>query len=268
MTDQVSAADVSWTVQELNSTIYQTAMQLISIEQPAPPTAPYASTADTENLYIQARDISINLIGERLLHLAQTAGKDNESFPILAFQSCITHVCFSAISSWVFGRGHEPQDEILNFAYEHIWASEKQAVAGRWRALTHKQLSNMSGDRVHRGIRSSLFYLLISIGWKVEPGQIKALLKEELRECINEIVKSVVKTSKMIREEFVSDDLQVTYILSGDHFNPSLMDGQGSPEVQAYVLGTVGLGLALRYRTRRQQTLLKPTVALDTHMFS
>ncbi len=104
MTDQVSAADVSRTVQDLNSTIYQTAMQLISIEQPTPPTNPSASSADMERLHTQARNYAINSIGERLLDLAQTVGKEDESFPILAFQSGIAQVCFSAISSWVFGR--------------------------------------------------------------------------------------------------------------------------------------------------------------------
>ena len=124
MTDQVSASDVSRTVQDLNSTIYQTAMQLISIEQPTPPTTPSVSPADMERLQVQARNYSVNAIGERLLRLAQTVGKDDESFPILAFQSGIAQVCFSAISSWVFGHGHElPQNEILTVAYEQIWAS-------------------------------------------------------------------------------------------------------------------------------------------------
>jgi len=123
MTDQVLAADVSRTVQALNFTIYQTAMQLISVGQPAPPTTLSASTADTERLQAQARNYSVNAIGERLLHLAQTIGKEDESFPILAFQSGIVQVCFTAISSWVFGRGREPLHESLNIAYEQIWAS-------------------------------------------------------------------------------------------------------------------------------------------------
>jgi hypothetical protein len=113
-----------------------------------------------------------------------------------------------------------------------------------------------------------LFYLLISIGWKAEPGQIRALLEETLRDRIDEIAALVAKTSKMIREEFVSDDLQVIYVRAGQHFNPPLMDaeeGQVSPGIQAPVLGTVELGLALRNRTGGQQMLLKPRVALDTH---
>jgi hypothetical protein len=35
----------------------------------------------------------------------------------------------------------------------------------------------------------------------------------------------VAKTSKMIRE-LVSDDLQVTYVQAGQHFNPSLMEAE------------------------------------------
>ncbi|KAF8333702.1 hypothetical protein F5887DRAFT_1259680 [Amanita rubescens] len=267
MTDQVSAANVSRTVKDLNSTIYQTSIQLISIEQPAPATAPSASAADTERLHVQARIYSVGVIGERLLHLAQTVGQEDESFPILAFQSGIAHVCFSAISSWVYGRGHETQNEILNLAYEQIWANEKQPVAGHWRALTHKQLSDMSGDKVQREMHTLLSYLLISIGWKAEPRQIRVLLEEKLRECIDEIAALVSKASRMIREEFVSDDLQVIYVRAGQHFNPSLMDaekGQASPEVQASVLGTVELGLALQNRAGGQQMLLKPRVALDT----
>ena len=119
MTDQVSAADVIGTVQELNSAIYQIAMQLISIEKPAPS----ASTADTEDLHVQARNYSVNAIGERLLHFAQTVGKDDESFTILAFQSAITRVCSIAISSWIFWPGREPHHEILNVAYKQIRAS-------------------------------------------------------------------------------------------------------------------------------------------------
>ena len=126
----------------------------------------------------------------------------------------------------------------------------------------------MNGDKVQHEIYTLLFTLLISIGWKAEPKQIKALLEEELSQCINEIATSVAKISKMIREDFVSGDLQVTYVRAGQHFNPSLMDaeeGQASPEVQAPVLGTVELGLALRNRAGGQQMLLKPRVALDTH---
>ena len=121
MTDQVSAADVTRTVQDLNSAIYQTAMRLISIEQPAPPTSPSTSAVDMEDLSVEARHCSVNAIGERLLHLVQTVRKDDKYFPILAIQSAIAHVCFSAISSWVFGHG--PQHKILNFAYEQIWAT-------------------------------------------------------------------------------------------------------------------------------------------------
>ena len=133
--------------------------------------------------------------------------------------------------------------------------------------MTHKQLSNISGSRVQCEILRSLLWLLISIGWKAEPRQIEALLKEELRESIDEIVGFVAKTSKMIREEYVSDDLEVTYIPSGQQFNPSLMDGQASgPDV--FVLGTVELGLALRNRAGGQCILLKPSVVLDTHTLS
>jgi hypothetical protein len=123
MIDQVSAANVSRTVKDLNSTIYQTSIQLISIKQPASVAAPSASAADTERLHVQARIYSVSVIGERLLRLTQTVGQEDESLPILAFQSGIAHVCFSAISSWVYGRGHEPQNEILNVTYEQIWAS-------------------------------------------------------------------------------------------------------------------------------------------------
>jgi DNA repair exonuclease SbcCD ATPase subunit len=118
MTDQVAAADVTRTVQDLNSTIYQTAMQLISIEAPTPST----TAASTESL-AEARYQSINAIGDRLLHLAATTGQEDESYPILAFQSAIASICASAISSWVFGRGYEPQHEVLNLTYGHIWAS-------------------------------------------------------------------------------------------------------------------------------------------------
>jgi hypothetical protein len=123
----------------------------------------------------------------------------------------------------------------------------------------------MGADKVQREIHSLLLCVLISIGWKAEPRQIKALLAEELSDCMNEIATFVAKTSKMIHEEFVSGDLQVTCVRRGKHFNPSLMDGQASPEVQLPVLGTVELGLALRNRTGGQQMLLKPKVALDTH---
>lgn len=119
MTDQVAAADVIRMVHDLNSTIYQAAMQLISVEPPAPSTTVTPSPDDLAD----AHNHSITAIGERLLHLAMTTGQEDETFPILAFQSAIAYVCSAAISSWVFGRGHEPQHELLNFTYGQIWAS-------------------------------------------------------------------------------------------------------------------------------------------------
>ena len=119
MTDQVAAADVIRTVQDLNSSIYQTAMQLISLEAPAPSAT--AAPPSAENL-AGAQFQSVTAIGERLLHLAATTGQNDESFPILAFQSAIAHICATAISSWVFGRSRGPQHEILNFTYGQIWA--------------------------------------------------------------------------------------------------------------------------------------------------
>ncbi|KAF8326487.1 hypothetical protein F5887DRAFT_1289008 [Amanita rubescens] len=178
-----------------------------------------------------ARNISVNVIGERLLHLAQTVGKDDESCPILA------HVCFSAISSWVFGHDREPQHKILNFAYEQIRASEKQAVAGRWRALIHKQLSTMGGNKVQHEIHSLLLCILICIGWKSEPRQTKALLEAKLTRHVLCAAWEVLQP---------------------------IVDGRASPQVQVPVLGTVELGLALRNRAGGQQMLLKPRVALDT----
>jgi hypothetical protein len=101
----------------------------------------------------------------------------------------------------------------------------------------------LCGDKVQREIYNTLLIaLLVSIGCQAEPVQIQALLREELSECINEIATSVAKTSRMIREEFVSDDLQVMYVQPGQRFNSILMDaeeGEATPGVQAPVLGTV-----------------------------
>ncbi|KAF8333706.1 hypothetical protein F5887DRAFT_675413 [Amanita rubescens] len=162
----------------------------------------------------------------------------------------------------------------MGFSTSHTNRSgpaRSKPLQASWRALTHKQLCNMSGDQVQREIYTLLSHLLICIGWKVETRQIKALLEEELSVCINEIATFVAKTSRMIREEFVSDDLQVTYVRAGQRFNPSLMDaeGQASPGVQGPVLCTVELGLALQNRAGGQWMLLKPRpVALDTHASS
>ena len=114
-----------------------------------------------------------------------------------------------------------------------------------------------------------LLCVLMSVGWKAEPAEIITLLREELGDHINEIAEFVGKTSKMIRQEFISEDLQVTFVQPGHQFNPSSMEaeeGQTLPNIQAPVLGTVELGLALRQRSGGQRMLLKPRVALDTHL--
>lgn len=108
----------------------------------------------------------------------------------------------------------------------------------------------------------------MSVGWKAEPIEIDSLLREELGDHIDEIATFVGRTSKMIREEFISEDLQVVLVQPGHQFNASTMEaeeGQAMPNIQGTVLGTVELGLALRQRAGGQRTLLKPRVVLDTH---
>ena len=108
----------------------------------------------------------------------------------------------------------------------------------------------------------------MTVGWTAEPGEIIALLHEELGEQIDEIAAFVDKTSKMIRQEFISDDLQVAFVQPGHQFHPAGMEaeeGQALPNIQAPVLATVELGLALRQRSGGQRMLLKPRVALDTN---
>ncbi|KAF8632104.1 hypothetical protein AX15_002036 [Amanita polypyramis BW_CC] len=262
MTDRVSAADVTRTVEDLNSTIYQAAMQLISM---IPPDSDDTSKVEDERLIAETRSRSVNAIGEQLLDVAISSAKDDETLSILAFQSGIAHVCSLAISSWAFGMVHE--SEILKIVYEQIWANEKQAVAGRWRSLTSKQLSGLSDRAIRHEILTVLVCILFSISWKDEPENIRSALETELGDSIDEVVQSVSKTSKMIREEFISDDLQVVCARPGQTFNASSMDVDGdAPNVEGDVLGTVELGLALRSRSGGQSLILKPKVVINTHI--
>ena len=117
MTDKVAAADVLRMVHDLNSAIYQTAMQLISI---IPPESSSSGLND-KRLLADVRSRSIVAIGEPLLDLAISKGKDDESLSILAFHSALAFVCSSAISSWLYGQVHETN--ILKMVYEQIWVN-------------------------------------------------------------------------------------------------------------------------------------------------
>ncbi|KAK2464376.1 hypothetical protein APHAL10511_003523 [Amanita phalloides] len=269
MTDQVSAADVVRTVSDLNSAIYQTAMQLISIIPAQESSGAAAAAVTDERLFLQARNEAVGSVGAQLLDLASAKAKDDESLAIVAFQSGLAHICYTAINSWMFGQ--VPESQVLKIVYEQIWVGEKQAVAGRWRALTSKQLAGANDQAIRDEILTVLVCTLLCIGWKAEPQHIQSILMEELGDCINEMATFVVKVYKMIREEFISDDLQVAYVLPGQTFNPSQMEaeeGTAMPDVHGPILGTVELGVALRSRSGGQKLLQKPRVALNYYTSS
>ncbi|KAF8638103.1 hypothetical protein AX17_002443 [Amanita inopinata Kibby_2008] len=264
MTDSVSAADVVRMVQELNSAIYQTTMQLVSI---FPLEAAEIPPAD-QQLNVEARGHAINAIGERLVKMLTSEGSD-ESLLILAFQSGLAYISTLALSSWLYGMDREAR--FLKDVYQQIWTSEKQAVAGRWRALTHKKLSALATPPIRPDIISVLRDILLTIGWKDEPQNITLQIEEELGDSVDEIIETITKTSKAIREEFISEDLLAVHFRSGSPFKPMSMEVEGIfPTGQArrngaqYVLGTVEIGLATFSRNTGTQLLLKPKVTVTT----
>ncbi|KAF8626058.1 hypothetical protein AX15_005103 [Amanita polypyramis BW_CC] len=261
MTDKVAAADVTRAVEDLNSMIYQTTLELMSI---IPPDS-NPSNLNYEQLFADTMPRAVNVIGEQLFSLIISRGKDDESLAVLALQSGLACVCSMAVSSWIFGNSHG--SKILEIVYDQIRTTEKQAVAGRWRSLTSKQLSSSNDNAIRDEILTALVCILFNSGWKDEPRNIRSKLEIHLSAYIDEVVTSVSKASKMIREEFVSDDLQVVCVQPGQTFDASLMDmKEDTPNVRGRVLGTVDLGLALRNRSGGQDLILKPKVVINTYM--
>ncbi|PFH47366.1 hypothetical protein AMATHDRAFT_6808 [Amanita thiersii Skay4041] len=268
MVDNVAAADITRIVQELNAANFQAAMQFLSI---LPLEADDGSDVDHQFID-QLRDRATHAVGRRLIEIAAQSKETDESFLILAFQSVLAYICHSAITSWMYGSHNEAG--LLNATYERIRDSEQQAVAGRWRALTNKQITSLAGRRTNDAIRRDIIWglvgILIAVGWEVNPQSARAAVVAELDDAVEEIMGVISRISKAIREDFISEDLQVVCAAGGATYDPSTMEVEegGMPKkgpkdkYVPKVLATSELGLASRTRNGGMQMILKSKVHL------
>jgi len=150
--------------------------------------------------------------------------------------------------------------------------TEDHAVAGNWRALTHRTIRHINSSReelprqiVDRMVKK-LGELLASCGVGNPTDNTK-----NIHQCAAERLEAFFitaqKLNKMIGEDVVSEDLKVVIIQGGAMFDGQYMEDAyaqvGVKSAKRAVICTTDLGLCSRHGTNGvEKMLLKPKVTL------
>ncbi|KZT22452.1 hypothetical protein NEOLEDRAFT_1137895 [Neolentinus lepideus HHB14362 ss-1] len=278
--DDVSEKDVIALVQDVNVEIHKVA-QLIA------DTYKYtAHKIDASQQGVAAREWAEHALGRQMMQLLQET--DDPTIVQVAFQGTISMYAHWTARCWYFDLSREAEviGDIYDDVYYHMRETETVAVARRWRALTRKHIqsvvhgdSDIAASLVPR-IAERLTDILLVAGCKAPLKQVTETMKTKFMEKIKAIIVRALKINKVIGQEVLSSDFEVTWVSPEEAYDSTWMDdidieqeaGKKDSEDAIRVLGTTELGLGRMEKLVsdagseewKDSCLVKPKVVLES----
>ncbi|KAK0212138.1 hypothetical protein DFS33DRAFT_5605 [Desarmillaria ectypa] len=235
--DQFSGVEIIQAVEALNEEISGTAATLADVYEQA--------ERGAENA---ARGISYRHVADVLGDAMASFIESNPHYEVLqvAFSAAICAHVGEMIMSWHIG-GDTGKEQGWNEVYGRIQQSEKQAIAGRWHALTQKAIAPPSKHdeaEIETILEETLVSILIVAGF--DPGDRK-VAKKLASSCL---ARKVVELRLGTRQGVTSCEMELIYVAPGLLFNSEVMEdalSRGDFERQdskMRICSTTELGLA------------------------
>ncbi len=251
--DLFSGAEVKVMVQGLNSELLQLAADVADTLQ----FEENAMEVDGGDQRPTEHRLEIDARMKQLLEV----GSDPDTHAIIvqaALQGVITRLCQRFISEW---SKHSSTDDDLHDLYRDIRKkckcslvsqsdpllrsntdADSPAVAGRWRSMTYRVVSETEDNFYSRVVEAVLNVMRVA-GWS--PADAKGTLLQTFGKRVSAIVKAAMKLDRAMGEGITSQDLVVYTAHLDDHFDSNTMvDAYGNQKADGDVVAcTCELGL-------------------------
>ncbi|KIJ92016.1 hypothetical protein K443DRAFT_114234 [Laccaria amethystina LaAM-08-1] len=196
----------------------------------------------------------------------------------LALQSIMIIRCIQIIQT-LCPMEYRDHNDFLKKIYAGIQASEEQAVAGRWRAMTQAQLRPSRSYAPH--IAEDLVNVLIVCGLSTSNSKYQIII-QDIKHRMSLLEKAALQLKIALKEGVTSVDIEPFYISTRAQFDPTNMDdAYGDSRMEARnrgdeerIMCTTDMGLR-RVLTKRSvdgqvqsyyDVILKPKVVLASSL--
>ncbi|PBK65452.1 hypothetical protein ARMSODRAFT_1022260 [Armillaria solidipes] len=235
--DQFSGVEIIQAVEALNEEISGTAATLADIYEQA------ERATDKLTTEIPYRHVA-DILGDMMARFIES----NPQYKVLqvAFSAAICTHAGGMVMSWCLRR--DPgKEEGWNEVYDHIQQSEKQAIAGKWQALTQRAIeppSKHDEAEIETVIEETLANILTIAGFDPGDNKLAGTLVG------SGIAKKLVELRFCARQGVTSCEMEPVYVAPGLLFNSEVMEdalGRGDLEQQdgeMQICSTMELGLA------------------------
>ncbi|RDB20567.1 hypothetical protein Hypma_012277 [Hypsizygus marmoreus] len=277
MDDCLSGADVIGMADMLNANIFQGAAFIVdSLES-----SRWVPRTNEEVMeFERVREDAVGILGQDLFNALDAKWNDGDDSDLrhrllqIALQVCMVHFCAKIIQSWSH---KEEEDTVLANAYTRICNREKQAVAGRWRALTRATTKETFEPRV---VLTDLVHRIISILVAVscwDDHMDNKRFFNMFHESLEKVVEKASQIRNAIGEKITSVDISASIFAPGITFDSATMDDAYRGDWEAsicskgsdVVAGTTEIGLSIASKKGQRwngesRVLIKPKVVLHS----
>jgi hypothetical protein len=150
--------------------------------------------------------------------------------------------------------------------------AEEQAVAGRWRALTKRNLQRSFSDTqvldtIVPVLINGLVSILVCAGISTGNNEATEMVVSGIRTRLNVVAALALKLNRIIGQDMTSSDLEASLVAPKVPYDMEVMKNAGD-EASGLVLCTTDLGLTSCVKQpdrTRKVTFVKPVVVLESY---
>ncbi|KAJ7182207.1 hypothetical protein C8R43DRAFT_966538 [Mycena crocata] len=268
--DRLTAQAVLVLVQALNTEIRETAAFLADAfefeEEKNTESISEEHSEEMSEVYERATEI----LGHELVNILRTSDHHSDAALVrLAFQCGMIEYARWMSSSWFF---EDPEDEqLLADIYQHVRAAQDQAVAGRWRALTHTHVQELIHGEPELGdyFIDAFVNVLLTAGFKSSSAALHELVGQRFADRIAALVRLALGLNKAVGAEVTACELKTLSAPPGVPFDAEgmvdIVDGVVQPGEAVLCTCELGLSRADKIDGAWTKTiLLKPKVVVPS----
>ncbi|KAJ7238730.1 hypothetical protein C8J57DRAFT_1373704 [Mycena rebaudengoi] len=229
-----------------------------------------SSAEDTGEEMTEAYERATEILGHDLVAILRIADHHEDPTLVrLGFQGGMIEYARWMSASWFF---EDPEDEqLLADIYQRVRTGQDQAVAGRWRALTHRHVQELIDGEPELGdyFVDAFVNVLLTAGLRGGSVALHELVATRFAGSIARLVRLALTLNNAVGAEVTVCELKTLSVAPGSPFDgDAMIEATGTmPEPGETVLCTCELGLSRADKIDgvwRKTTLLKPRVIVQS----
>ncbi|KAJ6483642.1 hypothetical protein DFH09DRAFT_1461450 [Mycena vulgaris] len=231
---------------------------------------PGAKGEEDEAELAEVHERATEILGTELVSILRAADHHRDPAVVrLAFQGGMVEYARWMSASWFF---EDPEDEqLLADIYQRVRTTQEQAVAGRWRALTHTHVQELLDGAPELGdyFVDAFVNVLLAAGFRSSAAALHELVGTRFADRIGALVRLARGLNKAVGAEVTACELKALSAAPGVLFDAEAMVDivDGAPQPGEAVLCTCELGLSRSDKVDGAWTkriLLRPKVVLPS----